>query len=168
MTRCRNDRSRIRLAFLGFCVAASALVQSCNRRNAFYPSLVDAKRAGEVDRGWLPDYLPVSSHAIHIAYDPESPTTWCAFEYSPADASSLLKNLTRVDTLPSRVKHVDGPRESWWPHFLTGDLDLAAIHSRGFDVYVAVEPDVQSKTNLVLFVLDFGSGRGFFFRTPHQ
>ncbi|MGH9734265.1 MAG: hypothetical protein ACRD8A_06730 [Candidatus Acidiferrales bacterium] len=153
----------------GLCVAAIALVQSCsNRRDSFYSSLVDAKNAGEIDRGWIPDYLPASSHAIHIVYDPESPRTWCAFEFSPSDAQGLQKNLTHVDTVPARVKHLDGPGESWWPDFLTGGLDLPRIRSQGFDLYVAAEPDVQSNTDLVLFVLDSANGQGFFYRTTGQ
>ena len=159
----------MRVRLVGICVAAVIFVQSCgSRRESFYPSLADAKKAGEINRGWIPDYIPESSHAIHIVYDPESPRTWCAFEFSPSDSQTFQKNLTHVDTLPIRVKHVDGSGESWWPDFLTGDLDLAGIRRRGFDVYVAVEPDVQSDTDLVLFVLDCVNGKGFFYRTPRQ
>lgn len=162
-----RERFRMRVVLMSLCVAAIALVQSCgNRRNLFYGSLADAKRAGEIDRGWIPDYLPKSSHSIHVAYDPESPRTWCAFEFSPVDSQILDNNLTHVDTVPARVKHLGDPGRSWWPDFLTGTLDPAKIRRRGFDLYVAVEPDVQSNTDLVLFVLDSANGRGYFYRTP--
>jgi hypothetical protein len=98
-------------------------------------------------------------------YDPASPRTWCVFEFSPADFQSLKKNLTSVNALPQRLKHVDRPRASWWPDFLKGDLDVASFQRNGFDAYVAAEPDVQSNTDLVLFAIDWAKGRAFFYRT---
>jgi hypothetical protein len=151
---------------VGICVATSALLQTCGgRRESLYASLADGIKAGEVTRGWIPDYLPRSSYAIHIIYDPSSPRTWCAFEFSPSDSQSLKKNLTSVDVLPQRLKHVDGPGASWWPDFLKGDLDVARLQGNGFGAYVAEEPDVQSNTDLVLFAIDWTKGRAFFYRT---
>jgi hypothetical protein len=163
------SRFRGRVALVGICIAASALLQACSGRHEFsYATLADAIKAGEINRGWIPDYLPTSSHAIHIIYDPSSPRTWCAFEFSPADSQGLKKNLTSVNALPERLKRVDSPGVSWWPDFLRGDLDIARFHGNGFDAYVAEEPDVQSNTDLVLFAIDWAKGRGFFHRTAGQ
>ena len=166
MTNAKN-RFRACAVLLGMCFAASALLQGCGGRKEYsYATLADAVKAGEISRGWIPDYLPTSSHAIHIVYDPSSPRTWCAFEFSPADSQSLKKNLTSVDGLPQQLKRVDGPGASWWPDLLKGDLDVARFHESGFDAYVAEEPDVQSSTDLVLFAIAWTKGRGFFYRTP--
>jgi hypothetical protein len=148
-------------------IAATALLQARgNRQESSYATLADAVKAGEISRGWIPEYLPTSSHAIHIVYDPSSPRTWCAFEFSPADSQSFKKNLKSVNALPQRLKRVDSPGASWWPDFLKGDLDFARFQGKGFDAYVAEEPDVQSNTDLVLFAIDWAKGRGFFYRTP--
>jgi hypothetical protein len=46
---------------------ACMFVAGCgNRRDLFYPALADADKAGELNRGWLPDYLPKTSRAIHL------------------------------------------------------------------------------------------------------
>jgi hypothetical protein len=162
-----KNRSRAGVALLGMCIAANALLQACgDRQESSYATLADAAKAGEINRGWIPDYLPTSSHAIRIVYDPSSPRTWCAFEFSPADSQSLKKNLTSVSALPERLKRVDGPGASWWPDFLKGNLDVAKFRGSGFDAYVAEEPDVQSNTDLVLFAVDWSKGRAFFYRTP--
>jgi len=162
-----KSRFRPRIVVMGMCVVASALVQACGDSQEYaYATLADATKAGEISRGWIPDYLPTSSHAIHLVYDPSSPRTWCAFEFSPTDSRSLKKKLTSVNALPQRLKHVDGPRASWWPDFLKGDLEVARFHANGFDAYVAEEPDVQSNTDLVLFAVDWAKGRAFFYRTP--
>jgi hypothetical protein len=62
------------------CVGLSLILAAgCgDRRESFYPSLADAIRAGEINRGWIPDFLPESSRAIHIIYDPVSPRTYSA------------------------------------------------------------------------------------------
>jgi hypothetical protein len=148
-------------------VAATVLLQACGGSKEYsYATLADAVKAGEIGHGWIPDYLPTSSHAIRIVYDPSSPRTWCAFEFSPADSQSLKMNLTSLNVLPQRLQRLDGPGASWWPDFLKGELDVAKFHGNGFDAYVAEEPDVQSSTDLVLFAVDWAKGRAFFYRTP--
>lgn len=161
-----KGRLRVHL-LLCACIATSALLQTCgDRRVLFYPSLTDAIKAGEIDRGWIPDYLPASSHAIHIIYNPASPRTWCAFEFSPTDSQGLKKNLTNVNALPEALKRVDSPGASWWPDVLKGDLDTAKLRSNGFDANVANEIDVRAGSNVVLFAIDWTNGRGFFYRSP--
>ncbi len=162
-----KDRLRAGVVLVSACIAASAFLQACSdRQESSYASLNDAINAGEVTRGWIPDYLPRSSHAIRIIYDPSSPRTWCAFEFFPADSGDLKRNLTSVNALPERVKHVDDPGLSWWPRILKGDIDVARFHRDGFDAYVAEEPDIQSSNDVVLFAIDWAKGRGFFYRTP--
>jgi|SRR5215472_3454255 len=163
-----KNRFRVRVVLLGMWVAASALLQGCGDRKEYsYATLADAVKAGEISRGWIPDYLPTSSHAIRIVYDPSSPRTWCAFEFSPADSRSLKKNLTSVDALPERLKRVDAaPGAPWWPDFLRGDLDIARFHGNGFNAYVVDEPDPHAGNSVVLFAIDWRNGRGFFYRTP--
>ncbi len=162
-----KNRFRSRVVLLGMCIAASVLLPGCGDRKEYsYATLADAAKAGEISRGWIPDYVPTSSHAIHIVYDPSSPRTWCAFEFSPADSQSIKKNLTSADALPQRLKRVDSLGAPWWPDFLKGDLDVARFHGNGFDAYVGEESDVQSSTDLVLFAIDWTKGRAFFYRTP--
>ncbi len=150
-------------------IALSVCLQACReRRESFYPTLGDAVTAGEIARGWIPDFLPASSHAIHIIYNPASPRTWCAFDFSSDDSARLRKALSGLDTIPPQLRRVDGPGVSWWPDFLRGGLDAGRIRSSGFDLYVLVEPDVASRTDFVLFAINWSKGQGFFFRTPDQ
>jgi hypothetical protein len=164
-----NGENRLRptLPLVGVCLAAIMVIQACrDRQEYFYATLAYAVKAGEITRGWIPDFLPASSHAIHLIYDPSSPRTWCVFEFSPSDSQSFKKHLKSVGVLPQLLKHVDGPGVSWWPLFLTGELDIAKLHANGFDSYVEEEPDVQSSSDLVLFAIDWTNGRAIFYRTP--
>jgi len=99
-------------------------------------------------------------------YEPSSPRTWCAFEFSPADSQGLRENLSIVSALPGRLKYIDDPGVSWWPAFLKGNLDIVRFRAEGFDAYVAQEVAPQSSNDMVLFAIDWATGRGFFYRTP--
>lgn len=143
------------------CVASSALFQACREsRESLYPSLADAVKSGEVSRGWLPGFLPSSSRAIHLVYNPSSPRTWCAFEFSPDDSQHFRENLRSADTLPPGVRRIGTPGVSWWPDFLKGDVDVGTLRNHGFVPYIVVEPDIGSSTQVVFFAIDWEKGRG--------
>jgi len=152
---------------LSACIAATAFLQACSdRHESSYASLADASKAGEITRGWIPDYLPRKTRSIHIMYEPSSPRTWCAFEFSPFDSQGLKENLSTVSALAGRLKYIDDPGVSWWPAFLKGNLDIVRFRAEGFDAYVAQEVAPQSSNDMVLFAIDWATGRGFFYRTP--
>lgn len=136
-----------------------------DRRESFYPSLVDAKRDGAIDRGWIPDFLPGNSRDIHEMHDMSPSTTWCAFEFLPAESQSLRKNLKSIDALPPSVSRVANPGKSWWPDMLVGSLDVGKIHGAGFELSVMVTPETPSTNEVLLFAIDWTKGRGFFYRT---
>jgi hypothetical protein len=153
--------------FLVLSVASIALYRACREsRESLYGSLADAVKAGEVTRGWLPDFLPESSRNIRMLYSADSARTWCAFEFAPDDSQRLREKITNVDVLPERVKHIGNPGVRWWPDFLNGDVDIGKFRERGFLPYIAQEPNVPSGKLFVLFAIDVKNGRGFFYRAP--
>jgi hypothetical protein len=140
-------------------------LQGCREPQSFYPALTNAVNSGEVARGWLPDFMPTTTHDIHIAYDPSSPMTWCAFQFSPDDSQPLRRHLASPTALSPRVSNIVGSGWQWWPDFLKGQLDLAAIQNRGFTAYVVTEQDKGPYTLEVLFVINWQTGYGYFYRT---
>src|SRR5262249_38403386 len=130
------------------------LSTSCREsRESYYASLSDAAGAGEIARGWIPDFLPESSHATHEIHDPASPRTWCGFAFSSGDSKLFLKKVREVSVLPVSVSNIDDPGARWWPGFLKGELNTPFIRAQGFTLYVAQEPDIASKTRVVLFAV---------------
>jgi hypothetical protein len=69
-----------------FCVTlACVFAGGCDdNRDLFYSTLADAAKAGESDRGWIPDYLPKTSRAIHLTEQDSPSKEWCGFEFLPA------------------------------------------------------------------------------------
>lgn len=97
------------------------LLVSCDRiesKEANYPDMKAAAAAGEIQRGWIPAFVPESSVDIRLKYDVENNRTWLSFR-GVVDRSTLPEKCLSVTardlTYPST-----GPRE-WWPAVLTGD-----------------------------------------------
>jgi len=156
----------IRIAALCF---ACVVCQACSERvESYYPALSDAVHDGAVTRGWIPDLLPESSRSIHEIHSPDSPRTWCAFEFRPGDSRRLEKLAVVGDALPATVRQIEDPGPAWWPEVLKGKLDVAAIHHDGFALFTVEEPPFGAHipTNLVLFAVGPSTGRGFFYRVP--
>jgi hypothetical protein len=148
----------------------NSVSQACTDRHEYeYKRRADALKAGEVDRGWIPDYLPESAFDIHLAYDPSSPRTWCAFKFSPTDSQAFRKNLKELNgPPPPQLARIGDPGFSWWPSFLRGDVDFVLIRERGLRAYTAEERDAPSTTDLIVFLIAWDDGRAFFYRTPRS
>src|SRR5438105_775773 len=132
----RSGQRQVHLTALVLWICLGCTLFGCHgdRRESFYPSLVDAKKDGAIDRGWIPDFLPESSRNIHELHEISSPTTWCAFEFVLTDPATLRKSLKADAGSLSLVGHVPSPRKSWWPAVLVGNLDTAKIHEAGFEL----------------------------------
>jgi hypothetical protein len=150
------------------CVALFCVLVACHsdRSESFYTSFTDADKDGATTRGWIPDFLPGSSRAIHEVHDLSPSTEWCAFEFVPTDSQGLRKRLYSVNVPPPPVRHVPDPGKPWWPGVLAGNLDVEKIHKEGFDLYVVETQATSVTTDLSLFAIDWSKGRGFFYRRP--
>lgn len=150
---------------LTVCIVLIVLCAGCRNSHdtdAFYTSRTEAEKSGEFDRGWLPDFMPESSHAIHIAYDLSPSKVWCAFEFSPADSEKLINNLQRIDRLTVWTSRVPSPQVKWWPQLLAGKLDMQKIERSGLMLYSTSRPLSQVENEKLLFAID-QNGRGFFY-----
>ena len=134
-----------------------------NNRDLFYSDLADAAKARETDRGWIPDYLPKTSRAIHLTEQDSPSKEWCGFEFLPTDSHSLRETLKSVDALPPSLRRVSSPGVSWWPAMLKGNLDVQKIRKEGFELYVVETPADSVSTWVELFAIDWSKGRAFFY-----
>ena len=151
--------------FTASVLCVTLVCQSCRESmDSYYASLSDAVEAGAITRGWVPGFLPESSHAIHEVHNPASPRTWCAFAFSPGDSKRFLQKVREVATLPASVSKIEDPGKAWWPVVLKGDIDLSSIRTQGLTLYVAEEPDADSTQRVLLFAMSWGKGEGFFYR----
>ncbi len=154
--------------FLSHCVcllllATLAGCRSGHDTEAFYATRTDAEKKGEFERGWLPDFLPASSHAIHVTYDLSPSRVWCAFDFDPGDAGKLLTSVKPTDSVPSPTAQVPSPRVKWWPKLLEGNLDAQKLRGAGLALYSTSRPVSQVANETLLFAIDAANGRGYFY-----
>lgn len=165
-----KNKARARFAACAsmLCVALGLIFAGCrgDRRESFYPSFAEARSAGATDRGWIPDFLPTSSIDIHEIHEISPSVGWCAFDFAVRDSQALRSQLKRINELPVTLRRVPSPGTSWWPTVLQGNLNIEKIQEAGFDLYVYVKPETSVTTDLILFAIDWRTGRGFFYLTP--
>ena len=127
----------------------------------------DANHDGAIERGWIPDYLPASSHDIHEKHRLSNPTTWCSFAFLPTDSESLRKALQPLDTSTTSVARIESPDATWWPVLFEGAIDVKKVHEAGYQLYEFKKPE-QAGTNRTfdyLFFVDWSTGRALFYQT---
>lgn len=147
-------------------VLACGFAEGCaENRDLFFSSLADATKAGESDRGWIPEYPPKTARAIHITEQLSPSKEWCGFEFLPNDSQNLRETLKRVDAFPSSVRRLPSPGATWWPAMLKGDLDVQRIHKDGFELYIVETPADSVSTWVNLFAIDWAKGRAYFYGT---
>jgi hypothetical protein len=155
------------LAVVICCVALVTILVGCSHdHESFYAARSDAEKGGEFERGWLPDFLPKSSHAIHLAYDLSPSREWCGFQFDPADAETLMNSVKSVDPHAPPIPQLPSPRVQWWPKFFEGDLNVQTIQraeQAGFALYSVTRPATQATNETVLFAIDRKNGRGYFY-----
>lgn len=152
---------------LGIVICLSVFMQACGTvRERYYLTLADAIRAGEIDRGWIPDCLPESARQIHLLYSVESTKTWCAFIFSSSDGQGFRKVVGReLGRLPLKTQYISNARKAWWPDYLRGNIDIQSIQKNGLRLYAVEESSAASSTMTVLFAINWEKQYGYFFRT---
>jgi hypothetical protein len=97
----------------GTALMVLAGIVSCGERpDVIYASADDARRAGAVDRGWIPDWLPDSARAIREAHDIDSNQGLVAFTFDPRDGRIPPDSCTQVQRETLRPAPFSA---SWWP-----------------------------------------------------
>jgi hypothetical protein len=146
------------------CLALMAVLAGCRHdQQSFYASRADAEKKGEFDRGWLPGFLPKSSHNINLTYDLSPSREWCGFEFNRTDAETLLSSVKPANPLALPIARIPTPRVPWWPKALEGNLNVQAIQRAGFELYSVTKPVSQAQNETLVFAIDRSNGRGYFY-----
>jgi hypothetical protein len=128
-----------------------------SKTNAF-ATLAEARQAGAIEQGWIPEGLPPGAHDLREAHLPRSTSRWGLFEYPPAQ-EDVLRSLLQPQEIPLDGQHCGIPaRIEWWPVALRGDLDGARLAATGLRAY-------RSKAGDLIFAINWGQSRAYYW-TP--
>ena len=122
-----------------------------------HATLDEARRAGAVERGWVPQWLPPGAREIREAHDLDSNRRWGLFNFPSDDVASLRSALGPEIKIDGQ--RVDAPRRiEWWPIILRGMLDGDQIALTGLKAHA--RPDEG-----LTVVVNWQQGRAYYF-TP--
>jgi hypothetical protein len=122
-----------------------------------HATLDEARRAGAVERGWVPQWLPPGAREIREAHDLDTNRRWGLFNFPSDDVASLRSALGPEIEIDGQ--RVDAPRRiEWWPIILRGLLDGDQIALTGLKAHA--RPDEG-----LTVVVNWRQGRAYYF-TP--
>jgi hypothetical protein len=136
---------------------ATFSLSACRNVNvvtASYATLEEARNAGAVSSGYLPDGLPSGTHDIREAHDPDTRRHWALFSFSPAEADHLRAVVGAQEvSVDGQACDVPG-RIEWWPVLLRKQLDAERIRATGLRTY-------RSRSGDVLYAVNWSQGRAY-------
>lgn len=68
-----------------------------------YPTWADAERAGAVERGWIPAWVPSSARDIRESHDLDSNRQTLLFVADPSDVAAMIEGLSLVSSANKKV-----------------------------------------------------------------
>ena len=144
-------------------VAGAALVVACSgiksQTNSF-ATLAEARQAGAISSGWIPDGLPAGAHDIREGHVPGTRQRWGLFEYPRAE-EAVLRELLRPDEVRSDSGRCEVPaRIAWWPLMLRGQVEPDRLAATGLRVYRAQQGDL-------LYAVNWNQGRAYYWAPPN-
>jgi hypothetical protein len=136
---------------------AGAMIAGCRNVNvvtASYITLDEARAAGAVSGGYLPEGLPPGTRDIREAHDPDSQRHWALFSFPPGERADLAA-LLQPEEFSVDGQSCDMPgRVEWWPVLLRQHLDAERIRATGLLTY-------RSRAGDVLYAVNWSQGRAY-------
>ena len=135
--------------------AASAACSGINAQTNSFATLAEARQAGAIANGWIPEGLPAGSHDIREAHVPGTPERWGIIDFPQSEEASL-RALLQPDEISLDGQRCEIPgRIEWWPLMLRGTLDGARLSGTGIRAY-------RAKNGGLMFAVNWSQGRAYF------
>jgi hypothetical protein len=126
-----------------------------NSQTNSYATLTEARQAGAIANGWIPDGLPSGAHDIREGHVPGTSQHWGLFEFPNGEAAMLRALLEREEMPPDGVVCDVPARIEWWPLMLRGPLDGSRLVTTGIRLY-------RASTGHVLYAVNWNQGRAYY------
>jgi hypothetical protein len=148
---------RARLVVLALVVAAAAC-RDLEVVTASYADLAEARQAGALAKGRVPEGLPGGTRDMREAFDPDTNARWGLFNFPAAEAPAL-RGILGASELSLTGERCNPPRRiEWWPILLRGDLDAERIAATGLKAY-------RSRDGALIFAVNWDQGRAYYWST---
>jgi hypothetical protein len=151
-------RARLR-ALPGIVLIAAAACAGIDAQTNSFSTLDEARQAGAIANGWIPDGLPPGSHDIREGHVPGTPQRWGVIEFPHSEEASL-RALLQPEEIPLDGQRCEVPgRVEWWPVILRGTLHGERIAATQLSAY-------RARTGDLMFAVNWNQGRAYFWTPP--
>jgi hypothetical protein len=144
--RCRAIVTIVMLA-AGACAGSPLSVQV-----GVYNSVADARQAGAIAAGWIPDGVPPGAGDLREGHMADG-RHWGVFSFKPAEEPDV-RRLIGPEITTGTLTCEPPRRLEWWPRLLISRFDVDKVRSTGFRLYNAG----GGRT----FAINWGQGRAYY------
>jgi hypothetical protein len=135
-------------------VALGACSSDLTVRMGIYQTVEEARNAGAVANGWVPDGLPPGTNDLREGHLADG-RHWGAFSF-PSNQAAPIRALIESE-ITSGTLSCDPPgRLEFWPRLLMSPVDVDRVRTTGFRMYHAA----GGRT----FAINWGQGRGYYWK----
>ena len=114
----------------------------------------EARTAGAIAAGWIPEGLPASASDLRAGYMPDG-RHWGVFAFRPADASTV-RAMTRDEITSGPLTCNPPGRLEFWPRVIRTPVDVERVRSTGFRLYRGAD----ART----YAINWGQGRAYYWQ----
>jgi hypothetical protein len=119
-----------------------------------YNTLDEARKAGAIAEGWVPERVPASASELREGHMPDG-RHWGVFAFQPADEAAVRAMMG--EELSAGTLTCDAPgRLEFWPRLLLTPVDVERVRSTGFRIYRGVDGR--------MYAINFGQGRAYYWK----
>jgi hypothetical protein len=136
-----------------------AACSGINSQTNSFATLAEARQAGAIERGWIPEGLPPGSHELREAHVPGTSRRWGIVNFPPAEGGTLRALLAPDETSMDGFRCEIPARIEWWPVMLRGDLNGSRLTSIGLRGY-------RAKSGDLFFAVNWDQGRAYYWAMP--
>jgi hypothetical protein len=120
-----------------------------------YATLAEARQAGAIANGWIPEGMPTGAHDLREGHVPGTSQRWGLFEYPPAE-EGILRALFLPDEIGADGLRCDIPaRIEWWPRILREPIDGSRLAATGAHLY-------RSRSRDLIFAVNWNQARAYY------
>jgi hypothetical protein len=145
---CRKGASHLLI------VLAFAGCDDLRVRVEVFDTVDEARAAGAVAAGWVPDGLPRTASDLREGHLPDG-RHWGVFTFPQTEASAI-RGLLREEITTGTLTCDPPGRLEWWPRIVQSPVNVEQVRATGFKLYRAHD----ART----YVVNWGQGRVYYWR----
>jgi hypothetical protein len=136
-------------------VGLAVLLTACGglrMKESVFDTVGEARAAGAVTAGWVPDGLPTSAKDLRVGYLPDG-RYWGVFTFARAD-EAIVRALVGSEITTGTLTCDPPGRLEWWPRIVYSPVNVEQVRATGFQIY----RHADGRT----YVVNWGQGRAYY------